>query len=72
MGLRATLIIGAIGIAFTWLWLVWSPLRRLRELPKYIDTEAAAPVREQARAVPETEALPGTREDAHGVSEIRS
>lgn len=35
IGLRSTLTVGAIGIAFAWLWLVWSPLRPLRALPTH-------------------------------------
>ncbi len=33
IGLRPTLLIGTIGVALAWLWLPFSPLRRLRTLP---------------------------------------
>ena len=33
LGLRPTLLLGAAGISMAWLWLLASPLRRLRALP---------------------------------------
>jgi len=33
LGLRVTMLMGATGYLLSTLWLVWSPLRRLRELP---------------------------------------
>ena len=33
MGVRQALLIGAIGVLLSTMWLVFSPVRRLRELP---------------------------------------
>jgi hypothetical protein len=43
LGLRLTLLVGALGILFMSLWLLLSPVRTLRELP------AAGPEPEPAR-----------------------
>jgi predicted MFS family arabinose efflux permease len=34
IGLRAAMFVGAGGFLFSTLWLICSPIRRLRELPK--------------------------------------
>ncbi len=34
LGLQLTLLVGALGLLSTWLWVVFSPVRRLRTLPK--------------------------------------
>lgn len=33
LGLQLTLLVGAIGVSSSWLWLLCSPLRRLHQLP---------------------------------------
>jgi MFS family permease len=42
VGLRETIVIGAIGGGLSFLWLLFSPQRHLREMPEPIDEEAAA------------------------------
>jgi MFS family permease len=41
VGLRETIVIGAIGGGTAFLWLLFSPQRHLREMPEPIDDEAA-------------------------------
>jgi MFS family permease len=42
IGLRETIVIGAIGGGLAFLWLLFSPQRHLREMPEPIDEEVAA------------------------------
>ena len=51
VGLRQTLVIGAIGGGLSFLWILFSPQRHLREMPEPIEDE---PVTEELGA-----ALPG-------------
>ena len=37
MGVRQALLIGAIGVLISTMWLVFSPVRRLRELPHAVE-----------------------------------
>jgi hypothetical protein len=37
MGVRQALLIGAIGVLLSAIWLVFSPVRRLRELPHAVE-----------------------------------
>ena len=39
LGLQQTLLVGAVGVSSSWLWLLFSPLRRLRGLPAAEDWE---------------------------------
>jgi MFS family permease len=41
IGLRQTMVVGAVGTALAILWIVFSPQRHLREMPEPIDDEAA-------------------------------
>jgi predicted MFS family arabinose efflux permease len=41
IGLRATIVVGAIGGSLAVLWIVFSPQRHLREMPEPIDEDAA-------------------------------
>jgi MFS family permease len=43
IGLRETLVIGAIGGGLSFLWILLSPQRRLRDMPEPIDESEAAP-----------------------------
>jgi MFS family permease len=42
LGLRETILIGAVGSGLSFLWLLFSPQRHLRDLPAPIDDDAAA------------------------------
>jgi hypothetical protein len=42
VGLRETIVIGAIGAGLSFLWILLSPQRHLREMPEPIDEEEAA------------------------------
>ncbi len=52
IGLQLTLLVGAVGLLSTWLWVVFSPVPRLRELPTLVPENqhltAAASVLDQA------------------------
>ncbi len=37
LGLPLTLLIGALGVSFSWIWLLCSPLRKLRQLPTEVN-----------------------------------
>ena len=37
VGMRQALLIGAIGVLLSTMWLVFSPVRRLRELPHAVE-----------------------------------
>ncbi len=39
-GLRATLLIGALGVSLSFLWVLFSPVRHLKEQPKPLEEEA--------------------------------
>jgi len=43
IGLRETMVVGAVGTALAILWIVFSPQRHLRELPEPIDDTVAEP-----------------------------
>ena len=43
IGLRETMVVGAIGGGLAFLWLLFSPQRRLHELPEPIDDPVAEP-----------------------------
>jgi MFS family permease len=43
IGLRETIVVGAIGAASSVLWIVFSPQRHLREMPEPVDDSVAAP-----------------------------
>ena len=45
MGLRETILVGAVGGGLAFLWIVFSPQRRLRELPAPVEDVAAEPAR---------------------------
>jgi predicted MFS family arabinose efflux permease len=44
VGLRETIVVGAIGGTSAVLWIVFSPQRNLREMPEPIDDTAVEPV----------------------------
>jgi MFS family permease len=44
IGLRETIVVGAIGGGLAVLWIVFSPQRHLREMPEPVDDEAAAEI----------------------------
>jgi hypothetical protein len=48
IGLRETMVVGAIGGGLAVLWIVFSPQRHLREMPEPIEESAAEPVGEPA------------------------
>jgi predicted MFS family arabinose efflux permease len=43
IGLRETIVVGAIGGGLSCLWLLFSPQRHLREMPEPIDDAVAEP-----------------------------
>ena len=43
IGLRETIVVGAIGGSLAVLWIIFSPQRHLREMPEPIDDTAAEP-----------------------------
>jgi hypothetical protein len=51
VGLRETLVIGAIGSSLSFLWILLSPQRRLREMPEPV-AEAAVEQFPEAGAAP--------------------
>lgn len=42
IGVRATLVVGVVGMLIAFLWLLWSPLRTVREIPAPAEEVAAA------------------------------
>jgi len=41
IGLRETIVVGAIGAGLSFLWILLSPQRHLREMPEPVDDDAA-------------------------------
>ncbi len=50
IGLRETIVVGAVGGGLAFLWIVFSPQRHLREMPKPVDDSGIAPAPEPAQA----------------------